>query len=98
MRLASPSICAWLAALLFCGIAAPAAAEGRGVADASQMTAVEDVVEAGMVPVYPESLLDGDYPVEVKSSSSMFRITGALLHVRDGKMSAALLMSMLSKA
>ncbi len=82
----------WLAALLFCGIAAPAAAEGRGVADASQMTAVEDVVEAGMVPVYPESLLDGDYPVEVKSSSSMFRITGALLHVRDGKMSAALLM------
>lgn len=60
------------------------------VADASQMTTVEEVVEPGMSPVYADSLLDGDYPVQVKSSSSMFRIENAVLHVRDGKLSATL--------
>ena len=60
------------------------------VADASQMTTVEEVVEEGMTPVYADSLLDGNYPVAVKSSSSMFRIESAILHVRDGKLSATL--------
>ena len=60
------------------------------VADASQMTTVEEVVEPGMTPVYADSLTDGDYPVQVKSSSSMFRIESAVLHVRDGKLSATL--------
>ena len=60
------------------------------VADASQMTTVEEVVEEGMTPVYADSLTDGDYPVSVKSSSSMFRIESAVLHVRDGKLSATL--------
>ncbi len=78
-----------LAALL---LGAPASADGPAVADASQMTAVEEVVEPGMVPVYPESLRDGDYPVELKCSSSMFRVTKAVLHVRGGEMSATLYM------
>ncbi len=60
------------------------------VADASQMTTVEEVVEEGMTPVYADSLVDGDYPVRVKSSSSMFRIESAVLHVRDGSLSASL--------
>ena len=64
-----------------------------GVADASQMTTVEDVTEEGMVPVPAENLLDGDYPVEVDCSSSMFRIEQAVLHVRDGRMEATLTMS-----
>ena len=59
---------------------------GAKVADASQMTTVEEVTEEGMTPVYAESLLDGDYPVEVKSSSSMFRIEKALLHAENGAM------------
>lgn len=63
------------------------------VADASQMTTVEEVVEDGMVPVSGESLRDGDYPVEVKSSSSMFRIETAVLHVKGGRMEATLTMS-----
>lgn len=63
-----------------------------GVADASQMTAVEDVTEAGMVPISAESLQFGDYPVEVESSSSMFRIEQAVLHVLDGRMVADLTM------
>ena len=78
-----------LAALL---LGAPASADGPAVADVSQMTAVEEVVEPGMVPVYPESLRDGDYPVELRCSSSMFRVTEAVLHVRGGEMSATLYM------
>ena len=77
--------------------AAPAAAEtpkpSPAVADASQMTTVEEVVEEGMTPVYPASLRDGDWPVEVKSSSSMFRIESAVLHVQSGAMTAKLTMS-----
>ncbi len=60
-----------------------ASAEAPAIADASQMTTVEEVVEEGMTPVPLANLLDGDYPVEVKSSSSMFRIVDAVLHVES---------------
>ncbi len=63
------------------------------VADASQMTIVEDVVEDGMTPVYAAELCDGAYPVEVKSSSSMFKIADCVLTVENGAMTAALTMS-----
>lgn len=68
----------------------PSPSPSPAVADASQMTTVEEVVEEGMTPVYADSLIDGDYPVRVKSSSSMFRIESAVLHVRDAKLSATL--------
>ena len=83
--------------VLIIGISVPASAEAPvpspAVADASQMTAVEEVVEAGMTPVFADSLLDGAYPVEVKCSSSMFRIESAVLRVKDGRMEAELTMS-----
>ena len=63
------------------------------VADASQTVAAEEVVEADMTPVYAESLTDGDWPVEVKSSSSMFRIESAVLHVGNAAMTATMTMS-----
>lgn len=63
-----------------------------GIADSSQMTAVVELGEEGMIPVSAESLLDGDYPVEVESSSSMFRIEEAVLHVHDGRMEATMTM------
>ena len=44
------------------------------VADASQMTTVQDVVEEGMTPVYASELVDGVYNISVESSSSMFKI------------------------
>ena len=75
--------------------AEPASAEpatSPAVADASQMTTVEDVTEEGMIPVEAEALREGDYPVEVKSSSSMFSIESAVLHVRDGGMEVTLTM------
>ena len=63
------------------------------VADASQMTTVEEVVEERMTPVYADSLLEGDYPVEIKSSSSMFRVEKAVLHVHADAMYVTLAMS-----
>ena len=81
-----------LALLMLLGMGGAAFADTSDVADASQMTTVEDVTEEGMVPVYAESLRDGEYPVTVDSSSSMFRIVSAVLTVKDGAMSAELTM------
>lgn len=63
------------------------------VADASQMTTVEDVVDPNMVPIYTESLVAGDYHVQVDCSSSMFRIDDCVLHVQDGQMTADIIMN-----
>ena len=60
------------------------------MADASQMTTVEDVVQPGMVPVPATDLVDGEYPIAVDCSSSMFRIASCVLRVADGKMEADL--------
>lgn len=80
-----------LCVMMISGHALSAYAEG-GVADASQMTAVEDVTEPGMKPVYAADLVDGEYPVAFKCSSSMFRIESALLKVKDGEMDVTLTM------
>lgn len=84
-------------ALLLCllaltSIAHSAFADSPAVADASQMAAVEEVVEPGMRPVYAEDLVDGEYDIAFKCSSSMFRIDSALLKVHDGQMEAVLTM------
>ena len=63
------------------------------VADASEMTEVEDVVDPGMVPVYADSLKDGVYDVAMRSSSSMFKADHAALSVKDGSMEAVLYMT-----
>ncbi|MBQ9661658.1 MAG: ABC transporter substrate-binding protein [Oscillospiraceae bacterium] len=86
-----------LSAALTLSVCAQADAESApaspAVADSSQMTTVEEVVEKGMVPVSGENLLDGDYAVTVESSSSMFRIVEAVLHVSEGGLSATITMS-----
>lgn len=92
------SVSLLLSAVLLLALCAQAGAEkvpaaSREVADASQMTTVEDVVEDGMVPIAGEVLLDGDYTVAADCSSSMFRIVEAVLHASDGKLSATITMS-----
>lgn len=62
------------------------------VADASEMTTIEDVVEEGMVPIYADQIKDGVYDVEVSSSSSMFKIDSCKLTVKDGSMTAVMTM------
>ena len=57
------------------------------------MTTVEEVVEAGMTPVYASELKDGTYEVEMKSSSSMFKVDRCELQVENGQMQAVLYMS-----
>ena len=81
---------------LFCVLclSAPGFSEETAkVADASQMTTVQDVVAEGMEPVYAEALYDGVYEAAVDSSSSMFRIERCALQVEDGELTAELTMS-----
>ncbi|MBR3195568.1 MAG: hypothetical protein IKF50_02585 [Clostridia bacterium] len=63
------------------------------VATAEEMTEVVDVVEEGMVPVYPDELVDGTYDVEMASSSSMFKADHVQLVVENGQMYAVLYMT-----
>ena len=69
-----------LALALLTMVSALAEGDHSGVADASEMTDVVDVVEEGMEPVYAESLNDGTYEVAVDCSSSMFKIVGCALY------------------
>lgn len=83
-----------LAFLAFCCLLCPLpvyGAEGyEDVAKSSETAGSKDVLQYGMVPVYGRDLKDGTYDIEVKSSSSFFRIQEASLTVKDGKMSAVL--------
>ena len=53
----------------------------------------EEVVTPGMVAVKGSDLNDGEYDITVKSSSSMFSIESCRLTVRDGSMTARMIMS-----
>ncbi len=76
-----------------CGIKEAAPEPGKQVADATDMTEITEVVEPGMEPLGPESLIPGSYPITVDSSSSMFRITACMLTVEEERMTADLTMS-----
>jgi len=67
--------------------------EVQKIASPDETVAYEEVLEEGMTPIYADALLDGDYSVEMKSSSSMFSITDCILHVKDGTMTAEMFMS-----
>ncbi len=69
-----------------------AAGSSKQVASASEMIDPEEVTSEGMVPVAAEELKEGTYPVEVRSSSSMFEIVSCELTVADGAMTAAMTM------
>ena len=63
------------------------------VASRSEMIEAVDVTEEWMTPVTADELNDGEYEIDVRSSSSMFDITQCTLTVKDGAMSAAMSMS-----
>lgn len=52
----------------------------------------EEVTEAGMEPIEASKLKEGEYSIDVASSSSMFNITACTLTVKDGQMSAVMTM------
>ena len=63
-----------------------------GVATVGEMSAIQDVVEDWMVPIYPEELKDGVYSIDAESSSQMFQIEECTLTVADGEMTALMTM------
>lgn len=73
----------------------PTASESssKTVADASDMAEPVDILDENMTPVYADELNDGEYPVNVDCSSSMFKIAECLLKVENGKMTADIVMN-----
>ena len=69
--------------------AASESAPPASPAEASEGTQ-EGPGEEAPEPVYADRIQDGTYPIEVSSSSSMFRIVDARLTVAGGEMSAVL--------
>ena len=61
-----------------------------GVADASDMTTVEEVGDPQAAPVSAGELLEGEYEIAFECSSSMFKIRRAILKVKEGKMTVDL--------
>ena len=64
----------------------------KQVADASDMTEVEDVVNENLTEITADKLNDGTYDIDVDSSSSMFNITECKLTVENGQMRAVMTM------
>ena len=53
----------------------------------------QEVGYEGMEPISADSVKDGEYDINVDSSSSMFKVTACKLKVADGKMTAKMTMS-----
>lgn len=81
-----------LALALLCAVAlAEDIPDTSRIADQSEMTDVEDIVPEGLTPVTADMLNDGVYEdIEVASSSSMFKVMGCTLTVKEGAMTALL--------
>ena len=56
-------------------------------------SSVEAESDQTLTPVYPDQIAEGTYPVTVRSSSSMFRVTDCQLTVAGGKMTADMTLS-----
>lgn len=69
---------------------APAAESAPPASEAPSESAPGAPGEEPPEPVYGNQIQDGTYPIEVSSSSSMFRIVDAQLTVENGEMSAVL--------
>lgn len=86
-----------LALAMALSVVLPAAAYAEDtdsqVASAEEMITPQDVVDEDMVPIYGDELKDGTYPMEVRSSSSMFNIIDCQLTVSEGEMKAAVTLS-----
>ena len=82
----------WLFVLAMFSACALGEAPSGKIAPQEDMTDVIDIVDETMVPVTAEMLLEGYYPAEVDSSSSMFKVTGCFISVSNGMISAKLYM------
>ena len=87
-------IAAFICVLLL-GCFCPAfAADGYDqVASGAQTASMKEVKSYGMIPIRAADVNEGSYRIEVRSSSTFFRVEKAVLHVKDGKMTADLTLS-----
>ena len=61
------------------------------VADSKDYTKTEEVDDSSLTPVSADELNDGQYLIDLVSSSSMFKVADCLLEVKGGRMDAILL-------
>ena len=66
---------------------------GCGGAEERQKTVTQKTETEQMRPVYAEELEDGQYFIDVDSSSSMFRAVSTVLTVENGEMTAVMTLS-----
>ncbi len=78
--------------MLFALLVAAGAGEGAPVAGAGDMASPAELSLTGLQPVGAECLQEGNWPVEVLCSSSMFRIEGCELAVSGGKLTVRLML------
>lgn len=69
-----------------------AATSSDMVASADEMASPIDVIDDNLTPVYADELKDGEYDIDILSSSSMFNIVSCRLTVENGEMSAVMTM------
>ncbi len=93
MKRSLKRLSAALLACLLAGTTAASAVDYSKVAGSADMTTVEQVGVEGMEPIAADSVVEGTYEVTVESSSSMFKITKAVLTVENGNMTANLTLS-----
>ena len=62
------------------------------VASAEEMTDIEEVTWSSMVPLNAGDISDGEYEINVDSSSSMFNIDKCVLKAENGSMTAVMTM------
>ena len=73
-------------------VVSDSSSETAQVASSGEMVAPEELNTDGLTPVTVDQLKDGEYEIEVDSSSSMFKITACTLTVDDGQMTARMTM------
>lgn len=82
-----------LASLLLIGCGGsqtpPAVQDQSGISDSEDLPGQSEEIS----PIYANQIADGTYPIEVSSTSSMFRIIDAKLIVAGGEMSALITLS-----
>ena len=92
MKLLAPGLMLILVFLLMAG---PVRADEKhsGVAGENDMATPREVVKYGMLPIYARDVVEGSYEIEIDSSSNFFHINRCILTVKDGKMTAKLIMA-----
>lgn len=84
-----------LMVLAFLLMAGPVRADEKhsGVAGENDVATPREVVKYGMLPIYPRDIVEGNYEIEIDSSSNFFHINRSTLNVEGGKMTARLIMA-----